>query len=350
MPAELARRHGWTDETTAGLAYLTLGSALAWQGRPAEAESWMHRAERTISPHSAPVSAMGVQYARGQLELARGRPADALSAFRAAERLAGRLPAPHPLARPLRAWIVHALVRLGEIGQAEQVVADADDGDRVRGEMRVATAMLRVAENDPHAATVVLGPVLDGSARTGWRSWLVEAFLLEAIARDALGDPAAAARALERALDRAEPDGALLWFLLHPAPELLERHTRQRTRPPRPAGRGPRPARRKPARAAPSRAAAAAGAAVRQRDPRAALPPDPPVGQGDRRRVPVLAVWGRGDEIFGPAGAQAFADDAHDAEIHLLDGGHFLLETAADEVAALIRDFLARRFAAGTDS
>jgi pimeloyl-ACP methyl ester carboxylesterase len=60
-------------------------------------------------------------------------------------------------------------------------------------------------------------------------------------------------------------------------------------------------------------------------------------------RVPVLAVWGRGDEIFGPAGARAFAEDAHDAEIHLLDGGHFLLESAGDEVAALIRDFLARR-------
>jgi pimeloyl-ACP methyl ester carboxylesterase len=60
-------------------------------------------------------------------------------------------------------------------------------------------------------------------------------------------------------------------------------------------------------------------------------------------RVPLLAVWGRGDEIFAPDGAQAFADDAADAEIHLLDGGHFLLETAADEVAALIRDFLARR-------
>jgi pimeloyl-ACP methyl ester carboxylesterase len=59
--------------------------------------------------------------------------------------------------------------------------------------------------------------------------------------------------------------------------------------------------------------------------------------------VPLLAVWGRGDEIFGPDGARAFAADAADAEIHLLDGGHFLLETAADEVAALIRDFLARR-------
>jgi pimeloyl-ACP methyl ester carboxylesterase len=62
-------------------------------------------------------------------------------------------------------------------------------------------------------------------------------------------------------------------------------------------------------------------------------------------RVPLLAVWGRGDEIFGPAGAQAFAEDAHEAEIHLLDGGHFLLESAGDEVAALIRDFLARRLA-----
>jgi pimeloyl-ACP methyl ester carboxylesterase len=60
------------------------------------------------------------------------------------------------------------------------------------------------------------------------------------------------------------------------------------------------------------------------------------------RRVPLLAVWGRGDEIFGPAGAEAFADDLPDAEIHLLDGGHFLLESALDEVAGLIRAFLVR--------
>ncbi|CDO90933.1 alpha/beta hydrolase [Mycobacterium triplex] len=60
-------------------------------------------------------------------------------------------------------------------------------------------------------------------------------------------------------------------------------------------------------------------------------------------RVPLLAVWGRGDEIFGPAGAEAFADDLPGAQIHLLDGGHFLLESALDEVAGLIRDFLADR-------
>ncbi|OBK13161.1 alpha/beta fold hydrolase [Mycobacterium asiaticum] len=58
--------------------------------------------------------------------------------------------------------------------------------------------------------------------------------------------------------------------------------------------------------------------------------------------VPLLAVWGRGDEIFGPAGARAFADDLPDAELHLLDGGHFLLESALPEVTELVRAFLAR--------
>ena len=59
--------------------------------------------------------------------------------------------------------------------------------------------------------------------------WLAHAFLLEASARDALGDQDAAGRAVERALDLAEPDGALLWFLLHPVPGLLERQARHGT-------------------------------------------------------------------------------------------------------------------------
>jgi LuxR family transcriptional regulator, maltose regulon positive regulatory protein len=226
---ELAERHGWTDETTAGLAYMTLGSALAWQGRPEEAEVWVQRAERTVRSETAPASAMGVQYVRGQVELGRGRAADAVVAFRAAERLAGHLAAPHPLTRPPRAWLVHALARLGQTEQAGKVLAGLGDRDRDRGEMRITAAVLRLAGNDPYAATAALAPVLDGSARVGWRSWLVEAFLLEAIARDALGDPAAAARAVERALDLAEPDRALLWFLLNPARDLLERRACQGT-------------------------------------------------------------------------------------------------------------------------
>jgi LuxR family transcriptional regulator, maltose regulon positive regulatory protein len=43
-----------------------LGSALAWHGWPDEAETWVQRAERTIRPEAAPMSAMGVQYVRGQ--------------------------------------------------------------------------------------------------------------------------------------------------------------------------------------------------------------------------------------------------------------------------------------------
>ena len=57
-------------------------------------------------------------------------------------------------------------------------------------------------------------------------------------------------------------------------------------------------------------------------------------------QVPLLATWGRNDQIFGPAGALAFADDLPNAEIHLIDGGHFLLESRLDVVVTLVRPFL----------
>ncbi|MHA6631949.1 alpha/beta fold hydrolase [Pseudonocardia sichuanensis] len=59
-------------------------------------------------------------------------------------------------------------------------------------------------------------------------------------------------------------------------------------------------------------------------------------------RVPLLAIWGRGDEIFDAAGATAFARDLPDAEIHLIDGSHFLLESALDTAVGYIRGFLGR--------
>ena len=226
---ELAEQQGWTDDPVACYAYSILADVPAWQGRPEEAEAWWRRVERTIRPEAEPVAALAVYHVRGRVELARGRDTDALAAFRAAERLAGHLAAQHPLATATRAWLVHALVRLGETEPAEQVLVGQGEPDRDRGEMRIAAAALRLAQDDPHAATATLAPVLDGSVPVSWQSWLVAAFLLEAIARDAFGDQAAAGRALERALDLAEPDGRLLWFLLYPAPDLLERRARQRT-------------------------------------------------------------------------------------------------------------------------
>ena len=223
---ELADRHGWTDDPAAGIAYQTLGGALIGQGQLEEAEPWVQRTERTIRPEADPAAGVRVHSVRGLLELARGRDADALTAFRAAERLGGLLAAPHYLALPSRAWLLLALVRLGETEQAEQALADLGDQDRVRGDIRAAVAALRLAQDNPQAATVALGPALDGSAPVVSRTLQVESFLLEAIARDALGDLGAAGVALERALDLAEPDGALLSFLLHPAPVLLKHHPR----------------------------------------------------------------------------------------------------------------------------
>jgi pimeloyl-ACP methyl ester carboxylesterase len=63
------------------------------------------------------------------------------------------------------------------------------------------------------------------------------------------------------------------------------------------------------------------------------------------RRSPLLAVWGKNDPFFLPAGAEAFKRDNPDAEIHLLDAGHFALESRAAEIAGIIRDFLARKLA-----
>lgn len=57
--------------------------------------------------------------------------------------------------------------------------------------------------------------------------------------------------------------------------------------------------------------------------------------------TPLLAIWGERDEIFGPDGARAFRTDLPDARVELLPGGHFLLESHLDEVAASMRAFLA---------
>lgn len=61
------------------------------------------------------------------------------------------------------------------------------------------------------------------------------------------------------------------------------------------------------------------------------------------RRPPLLAVWGRNDPFFLPAGAEAFKRDNADAEIHLLDAGHFALESEAPAIAKIVRDFLVRK-------
>lgn len=58
---------------------------------------------------------------------------------------------------------------------------------------------------------------------------------------------------------------------------------------------------------------------------------------------PLLAVWGKHDTAFLPAGAEAYRRDIADAEVHLLDAGHFALESHHAEIAELVHDFQGRR-------
>jgi LuxR family transcriptional regulator, maltose regulon positive regulatory protein len=222
---ELARRHGWTDEPAVGIPYISLAAGLIWRRQLEEAADWVRRAERTLRAEAEPTTAIAIRYVRALLELARGRDQEVLATFQVTERLSRLLDARDwPLMRT-RALRLHALVRLGELGRAEQDIAEIGQPGQASGEIRLALGALRIAQDDPHLATVALAPVLSGAAPVPPTTWLAHAWLLEAIARDALGDPAAARDALRRALEIATPDGALTAFLFHPpARELFDRY------------------------------------------------------------------------------------------------------------------------------
>lgn len=62
-------------------------------------------------------------------------------------------------------------------------------------------------------------------------------------------------------------------------------------------------------------------------------------------RPPTLVTWGKYDPSFTVHGAHAYKRDVPDAEVHVLDAGHFALEEASDDIAALTLDFMGRVWA-----
>jgi pimeloyl-ACP methyl ester carboxylesterase len=58
-----------------------------------------------------------------------------------------------------------------------------------------------------------------------------------------------------------------------------------------------------------------------------------------KSKPPLLAIWGKNDPFFIPAGAEAFRKDIPDAKIQLLDTGHFALETHVVEISVAMKDF-----------
>ena len=62
-----------------------------------------------------------------------------------------------------------------------------------------------------------------------------------------------------------------------------------------------------------------------------------------RNQPPTLVVWGRYDPSFAVAEAEAYKRDIPAAEVHILDAGHFALDTASNEIATLVKVFLQKQ-------
>jgi pimeloyl-ACP methyl ester carboxylesterase len=59
-----------------------------------------------------------------------------------------------------------------------------------------------------------------------------------------------------------------------------------------------------------------------------------------KTQPPLLVVWGKHDLSFDPGEPERYHKDVPNAEVHVLDAGHFALDTKADEIAAIVRQFV----------
>jgi LuxR family maltose regulon positive regulatory protein len=234
----IAEAHGWGTHRIVAPALATGTAALAWLGRLEDAERWLAQAERAqVLAEEFAIEPM-LHYAHAFVRLAQGRSDEALSEFRAAEMVRPLLAPEHALPVEVRGWVLHTQVLLGETEAVRVALAGLDAKERDGAAMRIAAAALALAEGRAQDAADVVAPMIahvpvpmvDGPPQVlNLRRATVHALLLDAAARDRLGDSKAAEASIERALDLAERDGTILQFMLVPVGELLARHPRHRT-------------------------------------------------------------------------------------------------------------------------
>jgi LuxR family maltose regulon positive regulatory protein len=227
--AAIAEAHGWTTDPIAATTFAVGGNLLVRLARFTTAELWLERAEQALGP-GEPGTDVVLHSARGLLHLARGRPEDALAAFRAGLRTQALLAGQHALTSELRSRVLQTQVRLGEVAAAREALAALPKDERDVAGARIAAAVVHLAGGELQRVVDELAPVIAQEMPTLHLAWgAMEASLLDAVARERLGDQGAAEASIERALALAEPEGMLLPFLIFPVRELLERHPRRRT-------------------------------------------------------------------------------------------------------------------------
>ena len=226
----IAEEHGWTSQSMTTGAFVMAGMALVRMGRFADAEHHLDRAEEALRDGADPGTEVMLHHARGMLRFGEGRFDEALIEFARAQRLERLLAGEHVLTVDVRSRALQARARMGDTGPVRDALDSSSPEQRHRAGMRIALGALELAQDEPERTVEALAPVIAGSAPALYeRSARVEALLLNATARDRLGDRGAAEASLEAALELAEPEALILPFMLWPSGKLLERHPGHRT-------------------------------------------------------------------------------------------------------------------------
>lgn len=217
---QLAERRGWTRAPHRAMAYVALASVHLWWNELGEAERAADLARDALGRSPEPLLAPLVAQLRARLHGMRGDPVTALEILRGGE-TACRLP---PWLRVSAAIVEAELwLSLGEPGRARKALTGTQSADL--SDSAVALARLELALGDPEAALRAIASFLADPHDALMPVSRTEAWAIDAIARDAIHDQPGALRAMERALDLAEPRGYTNAIVRHgpPVRSLLRR-------------------------------------------------------------------------------------------------------------------------------
>jgi LuxR family transcriptional regulator, maltose regulon positive regulatory protein len=218
---QLAERRGWSAVAHAAIAYSTLATVHLWRNELDEAEGCIETAREILRGSGEPLLGPAVAQVEARLLLVRGEVVTALDVLRGATATEG-LPT---FLRVSTALIEAELwFALGEPDRARRTLADIKAADAP--DMPIGLARLELASGNPVQALEAVATFLADEREAVIPFARTEAWIMAALARDAIHDEPGALRALDRGLDLAEPRGYSNVILRYGAParSLLRRH------------------------------------------------------------------------------------------------------------------------------